>query len=63
MAKFTPTKIATKKDKEYTTTTWEYRGYKYDVKYPNVWRAGETPAFIQHREQQENIDNMIIENA
>jgi hypothetical protein len=53
------TKIATYRDKYFTTIEYEYRGHSYDVTYPNGWQVCCTPAHIQHRDAQERIDREI----
>lgn len=52
-------KIETYRDKHFTTIVYEYRGRKYEVTYPNGWQVCCTPAWIQHRDEQEKIDDMI----
>ena len=52
-------KIATFRDKWFTTIEYEYRGHRYDVEYPNGNQVCCTPAHIQHRDEQEKIDKMI----
>lgn len=54
-----PIKIKTYRDKHFTAIVYEYRGHKYEVTYPNGWTVCCTPAWIQHRYEQEKIDKMI----
>ena len=52
-------KIATFRDKWFTTIEYEYRGHRYDVEYPNGNQVCCTPAHIQHRDAQDRIDKLI----
>lgn len=52
-------KITTFRDAFFTTIEYEYRGCIYDVTYSNSWQACCTPAYIQHRDEQEKIDKML----
>ena len=52
-------KIETYRDKYFTTIVYEYRGCKYEVTYANGWQVCCTPAWIQHRDEQAKIDEMI----
>lgn len=52
-------KIETYRDKYFTTCVFEYRGYKYEVEYANGWNVCCTPAWVQHKDKQEEIDEMI----
>lgn len=46
-------------DKYFTTIVYEYRGCKYEVTYANGWQVCCTPAWIQHRDAQADIDKML----
>lgn len=59
MTTYEPRKIETRKNKKYIITIWEYRGYLYEVKYPTVCTAVKRPSFIQHREHQQIINDLI----
>lgn len=52
-------KIETYRDKYFTTIVYEYRGNRYEVTYANGWQVCCTPAWIQHRDAQAKIDEMI----
>lgn len=52
-------KIESFKDKFFTTIVYEYRGCKYEVTYANGWQVCCSPAWIQHRDAQAEIDEMI----
>lgn len=52
-------KVATFRDKYFTSIEYEYRGHKYDVTYANDMSCCCTPAHIQHRDAQERIDKEI----
>lgn len=52
-------KIETYRDKYFTTIVYEYRGCKYEVTYANGWNVCCSPAWIQHRDAQEKIDNEL----
>ena len=47
------------KDKYFTAIVYEYRGCTYEVTYANGWQVCCTPAWIQHRDAQAEIDKMI----
>lgn len=59
MAKEKAVKLETYRDKYFSTVVYEYRGCQYEVTYANSWNCCCTPAWIQHRDEQEKIDNMI----
>ena len=52
-------KVGTYRDKYYTQVEYEYRGHKYEVEYANSIYCAVTPAWIQHRDAQAKIDDMI----
>lgn len=52
-------KIETYRDKYFTTIVYEYRGMRYEVTYSNGWQVCSTPAWIQHRDEQAKIDEML----
>lgn len=52
-------KLETYYDKYYTTIVYEYRGHNYEVTYGNGSGVCCTPAWIQHRDEQEKIDRII----
>lgn len=52
-------KMNTYRDKYFTVIEYEYRGCKYEVKYANGWQVCCTPAWIQHRDEQAKIDEML----
>lgn len=52
-------KVETYRDKWFTTIVYEYRGCSYEVTYPNGSQVCCTPAWIQHRDEQEKIDKMF----
>lgn len=52
-------KVETYRDKYFTTIVYEYRGSQYEVTYPNGWQVCCSPAWIQHRDEQEKIDEML----
>ena len=52
-------KVESYRDKYFTTVTYEYRGCQYDVTYANGWTVCCTPAWIQHRDEQAKIDDML----
>ena len=52
-------KIETFRDKYFSTVVYEYRGCRYEVTYSNCWKCCVTPAWIQHRDAQAEIDEMI----
>lgn len=47
------------KDKYFTAIVYEYRGCTYEVTYANGWQVCCTPAWIQHRDAQAEIDKML----
>ena len=57
--KYKPVKKEVYRDKYFTAIVYEYRGSTYEVTYPNGHSVCCTPAWIQHRDEQEKIDNMI----
>ena len=52
-------KIEAYRDKYFTTIVYEYRGCKYEVQYANGWQICCSPAWIQHRDAQADIDEML----
>jgi len=52
-------KIETFYGKYSNTVVYEYRGCKYEVEYSNCWTYCCTPAWIQHRDEQAKIDEML----
>lgn len=46
-------------DKWFTTIVYEYRGCTYEVTYANGWQVCCTPAWVQHRDEQAKIDDML----
>lgn len=52
-------KIETFRDKYFTTIVYEYRGYQYEVEYANGHQICCSPAWIQHRDRQAKIDEML----
>ena len=52
-------KIEAFHDKFFTCVVYEYRGKRYEVTYPNGWQVCCTPAWVQHRDEQEKIDAML----
>lgn len=52
-------KIETYRSKYTSTVVYEYRGKKYEVEYSNCWTYCITPAWIQHRDAQEKIDEAL----
>lgn len=59
MAKAKAKKVETYRDKYFTTIVYEYRGCTYEVTYANGWNVCCSPAWIQHRDEQEKIDNEL----
>ena len=57
--KYKPVKKEVYRDTYFTTIVYEYRGHTYEVTYANSNQCACTPARIQHRYEQEKIDNMI----
>ena len=47
------------RDKHFTQIVYEYRGCEYEVEYANGWQVCCTPAWIQHRDKQAEIDEML----
>ena len=47
------------RDKYFTTIVYEYRGCTYEVTYANGWQVCCSPAWIQHRDAQAEIDEML----
>lgn len=54
-----PKKVESFRDKYSSTVVYEYRGHTYEVTYSNCWTYCCTPAWIQHRDEQEKIDKAI----
>lgn len=52
-------KIETYRDKYFSTVVYEYRGHRYEVEYANGWLCCVTPAWVQHRDKQAEIDNIL----
>lgn len=52
-------KIETYRDKYFTAIVYEYRGHQYEVTYANGHQVCCSPAWIQHRDAQADIDKMI----
>ena len=52
-------KVETYRDKHFTAIVYEYRGMRYEVTYANGWQVCSTPAWIQHRDEQAKIDEML----
>lgn len=52
-------KIETFRDKYFSTMVYEYRGCQYEVTYSNSWNCCVTPAWVQHRDEQAKIDDML----
>lgn len=59
MAQARAKKIETYRDKHFTTIVYEYRGCKYEVTYANGWQVCCSPAWVQHRDAQADIDEML----
>lgn len=59
MAQAKARKVETYRDKYFTTIVYEYRGYKYEVTYANGWQVCCSPAWVQHRDAQADIDKML----
>ena len=53
------TKVESYRDKYFTTVVYEYRGCQYEVTYANGWMVCCTPAWVQHRDEQAKIDDML----
>ena len=47
------------RDKYFTQIVYEYRGCTYEVEYANGWQVCCTPAWVQHRDKQAEIDKML----
>lgn len=58
-AKEKAVKLETYRDKHFTTIVYSYRGQTYEVNYPNGWTVCCSPAWVQHRDEQEKIDKML----
>ena len=56
---YNATKVESYHDKHFTTVVYEYRGSKYEVTYANGWNVCCTPAWVQHRDEQAKIDDII----
>ena len=52
-------KMETYRDKYFTTIIYENRGMRYEVTYSNGWQVCCTPAWVQHKDAQEEIDKML----
>lgn len=52
-------KVEAFRDKYFSTVVYEYRGVKYEVTYANGWNVCCTPAWVQHRDKQAEIDDML----
>ena len=52
-------KLYTYRDKYFTVIEYKYRGCKYEVEYANGWQVCCTPAWVQHRDEQAKIDEML----
>lgn len=52
-------KVATYRDKYFTTIEYEYRGKRYDVSYPNDWSCLTSIAKVQHEDAQARIDKEL----
>lgn len=52
-------KVETYRDKYFTQIVYEYRGVRYEVEYANGHNVCCTPAWIQHRDAQAEIDDML----
>ena len=52
-------KLEVYRDKYFTCIVYEYRGHTYEVEYANGWQVCCTPAWIQHRDKQAEIDEML----
>lgn len=59
MEKYRATKLYTMYGEFSNVVTYEYRGHQYDVEYPNSIFYCCTPAHIQHKDKQDNIDKLI----
>lgn len=52
-------KIETYYDKWSNTVVYEYRGREYEVEYSNSYQYCCTPAWVQHKDAQEKIDEAL----
>lgn len=52
-------KLNTYRDKYFTVIEYEYRGCTYEVEYANGWQVCCTPTWVQHRDEQAKIDEML----
>lgn len=52
-------KIETFRDKYFTTIIYEYRGSRYEIEYANGHQICCSPAWVQHRDAQAKIDEML----
>ena len=52
-------KLFTEYGKHSNIVTYEYRGRTYDVEYAKDWMYCATPAHIQHKDKQDQIDAEI----
>lgn len=52
-------KIETFRDKYFTAIIYEYRGSRYEVEYANGHQICCSPAWVQHRDAQAKIDEML----
>lgn len=59
MAKEKAVKLETYRDKYFSTVVYLYRGCKYEVTYSNSWNCCVSPAWVQHRDEQAKIDDML----
>lgn len=59
MAQHKAKKIETYYDKHINTVVYEYRGSTYEVRYAKDWTISITPAWVQHKEAQAKIDELI----
>lgn len=59
MAQAKAKKLNTYRDKHFTVIEYEYRGHVYEVTYANGWQVCCTPAWIQHRDEQTKIDDLL----
>lgn len=61
MAKEKATKIRTYYGQFFDIVVYSYRGREYEVTFANGTNCCVTPAYIQHRDEQEKIDKQIEE--
>lgn len=52
-------RIETFRDKYFTAIVYEYRGHQYEVTYANGHQVCCSPAWVQHRDAQADIDKML----